>query len=82
MSAECKPLELPPPTQGEFYRQAEIAGILGVEPATVGSWAHKGIRGGELRLRTLRFPQGRVSPALLCAFLSAANGVEVVIAER
>jgi len=80
---DAEPLRLPAPRAG-VYTQAEIAELLDVSVNTVRSWACSGckVNGERVKLRTLRYPRGKVAPAALRAFLEAVNGIEVRIGRR
>ena len=78
-SAEPEVLWLPAPKAG-VYTQGEIAELLGVSVNTVRSWVWGGCKdahGEVVKLRTLKYPRGRVAPGALRAFLEAVNGVVV-----
>lgn len=68
-----------PPDGGPFYTRAQAAAALKIKPITLYGWISPGllVKGQRMKLETLRAPRGRISPAALCAFLGAVNGVEV-----
>ena len=74
------PWRLPAPASGGTYTQTELAALLNVKVCTVRDWVARGQRG--IKLQTLRAPRGRVTPAAVCVFLEAVNGIEVGIEER
>jgi hypothetical protein len=70
---------LPRPRSGAAYTVAEVAELTGAAEATVRTWISRGLEVGygNVRLRTLRAPRGRIAPGSLCRFLATVNGLDV-----
>lgn len=73
--------QIPGPRDGVTYSASEVAEISGTKLSTVRAWISRGLAVGSgwVRLRTLRVPRGRITPAALCEFLAAVNDVDVRI---
>jgi hypothetical protein len=78
---------IPGPIDRIAYSAQEIADMFGKKLLTIRHWIVVGLKPADgdsdalVRLQTLRMPRGRITPAALCAFLGAVNGVRVKVKE-